>query len=57
LTPSLRGTDGRGPSSGRAGAARALGWKPDTNLTDCVKRTVDWLLGILDPNPVALARA
>jgi len=51
LTPSLRGADGRGPSSGRDGAGRALGWKPDTNFTDGVKRTVDRLRGILDPQP------
>jgi hypothetical protein len=52
LTPSLRGG---GPSSGLPG--RAGRWKPNTDLTDGVKRTVDWLLGILDPHPAALARA
>jgi UDP-glucose 4-epimerase len=38
-------------------AGRALGWKPDTDLTDGIKRTVEWLRGILDPHPAALARA
>jgi UDP-glucose 4-epimerase len=28
-----------------------LGWKPDTELTEGIKRTVDWLRGILDPQP------
>ena len=30
-------------------AGRVLGWKPDTDLTDGIKRTVDWLRGRLDP--------
>jgi UDP-glucose 4-epimerase len=38
-------------------AGRVLGWKPDTDLTDGIKRTVEWLRGILDPHPAALARA
>jgi UDP-glucose 4-epimerase len=38
-------------------AARELGWKPDIDLAEGVERTVDWLLGILDPHPAALARA
>src|SRR5271168_118391 len=33
-------------------ACRELGWKPDTDLTDGIKRTVDWLRGILDPQPI-----
>ena len=36
-------------------AGRVLGWKPDTELTEGIKRTVDWLRGILDPQPAALA--
>ncbi|HME78149.1 MAG TPA: GDP-mannose 4,6-dehydratase [Mycobacterium sp.] len=35
-------------------AGRVLGWKPDTDLTEGIKRTVDWLRGILDPQPAAL---
>jgi UDP-glucose 4-epimerase len=38
-------------------AGRVLGWKPDTDLTDGIKRTVEWLRAILDPHPAALARA
>jgi UDP-glucose 4-epimerase len=33
-------------------ASRVLGWKPDTELTEGVKRTVEWLRGILDPQPI-----
>ena len=36
-------------------AGRVLGWKPDTELTEGIKRTVEWLRGILDPQPLALA--
>ncbi|OBG23074.1 GDP-mannose 4,6-dehydratase [Mycobacterium sp. 852002-51057_SCH5723018] len=32
-------------------ASRMLGWKPDTDLVQGVKRTVDWLRAILDPRP------
>lgn len=39
-----------------AKAGRVLGWKPDTDLTDGIKRTVDWLRPILDLRPAALAR-
>jgi UDP-glucose 4-epimerase len=38
-------------------AGRVLGWKPDTDLTDGIKRTVDWLRATLDLYPAALARA
>jgi UDP-glucose 4-epimerase len=38
-------------------AGRVLGWKPDTDLTEGIKRTVDWLHTLLDPDPAALARA
>jgi UDP-glucose 4-epimerase len=38
-------------------AGRVLGWKPDTDLAEGIKRTVDWLRTILDPHPAALARA
>jgi UDP-glucose 4-epimerase len=38
-------------------AGRVLGWKPDTDLTDGIERTVDWLRGRLDPRPAALAQA
>src|SRR5271155_418246 len=38
-------------------AGRVLGWKPDTDLTEGIKRTVGWLRVILDPRPVALAQA
>jgi UDP-glucose 4-epimerase len=33
-------------------AGRMLGWKPDTDLTDGIKRTVDWLRDIVDPQPI-----
>jgi UDP-glucose 4-epimerase len=33
-------------------AGRVLGWKPDTDLTEGITRTVDWLRGILDPQPI-----
>jgi UDP-glucose 4-epimerase len=36
-------------------AARVLGWKPDIDLTEGIERTVDWLRGVLDPQP-ALAQ-
>ena len=38
-------------------AGRVLGWKPDTDLTEGIKRTVDWLHTLLDPDLAALARA
>lgn len=38
-------------------ACRVLGWNPETDLSQGIKRTVDWLRGILDPRPAALARA
>jgi UDP-glucose 4-epimerase len=38
-------------------AGRVLGWKPDTDLTQGVKRTIEWLRAIPDPSPAALARA
>ncbi|MGO9506918.1 MAG: GDP-mannose 4,6-dehydratase [Mycobacterium sp.] len=37
-------------------AGRVLGWKPDTDLTEGIKRTVDWLRANLDPDPPALAQ-
>ncbi|MGO8768962.1 MAG: NAD-dependent epimerase/dehydratase family protein [Mycobacterium sp.] len=37
-------------------AGRVLGWKPDTDLTEGIKRTVDWLRGRLDPQPAAPAQ-
>src|SRR3984885_2380495 len=37
-------------------ASRVLGWKPDTDLTEGIKRTVDWLRRLLDPHPGALAQ-
>jgi len=37
-------------------AGRVLGWKPDTDLTEGVKRTVDWLRTLLDPRPAAPAQ-
>jgi UDP-glucose 4-epimerase len=37
-------------------AGRLLGWKPDTDLTEGIKRTVDWLRGVLDPQPAAPAQ-
>ena len=36
----------------RRRAGRVLGWKPDIDLTEGTKRTVDWLRGILDPQPI-----
>jgi UDP-glucose 4-epimerase len=36
-------------------AGRVLGWKPDTDLTDGIRQTVDWLRALLDPRPTALA--
>jgi UDP-glucose 4-epimerase len=38
-------------------AGRVLGWKPDTDLTQGIKRTVAWLRTIPDPSPAVLARA
>jgi UDP-glucose 4-epimerase len=38
-------------------ASRVLGWKPDTGLTEGVTRTVDWLRGLPESRPSALARA
>ena len=38
-------------------AGRVLGWKPDTDLGEGIKRTVDWLRTILDPHPAALSPA
>ncbi len=39
-------------------AGRVLGWKPDTDLTEGIKRTVAWQRGLLDPEPeAAFARA
>jgi UDP-glucose 4-epimerase len=38
-------------------AGQMLGWKPDIDLTEGIKRTVDWLRALLDPRPAALARA
>jgi len=38
-------------------AGRVLGWKPDTDLTEGIKRTVVWQRGLLDPQPGAFARA
>jgi UDP-glucose 4-epimerase len=38
-------------------AGRVLGWKPDTDLTEGIKRTVEWLRAILDPHLAALDRA
>ena len=37
-------------------AGRELGWKPDTDLTEGIKRTVDWLRGLLDPRPARVAQ-
>jgi UDP-glucose 4-epimerase len=37
-------------------AGRVLGWKPDTDLTEGIERTVDWLRALLDPQAAALAR-
>jgi UDP-glucose 4-epimerase len=38
-------------------AGRVLGWKPDTDLTEGIKRTVAWLRDRLDPRPTPLAQA
>ena len=38
-------------------ATRVLGWKPDTDLTEGIKGTVDWLRALLDPRPAPLAQA
>jgi UDP-glucose 4-epimerase len=38
-------------------AGRVLGWKPDTNLTEGIERTIDWLRAVLDRHPAALAQA
>ncbi|MDD4866449.1 MAG: GDP-mannose 4,6-dehydratase [Mycobacterium sp.] len=38
-------------------ASRILGWKADTDLSDGIKRTVDWLRAILAPHPAARAEA
>ncbi len=38
-------------------AGRVLGWRPDTDLTEGIKRTVDWLRALRDPHPAALAPA
>jgi UDP-glucose 4-epimerase len=27
------------------------GWKPDIDLAEGIKRTVEWLRGVLDPPP------
>ncbi len=37
-------------------AGRVLGWKPDIDLTEGIKRTVDWLRARLDPHQAALAQ-
>ena len=37
-------------------AGRVLGWRPDTDLTEGIKHTVDWLRALLDPHPAALAQ-
>jgi UDP-glucose 4-epimerase len=39
-----------------ARAGRVLGWKPDIDLTEGIKHTVEWLRAILDPHPAELAR-
>jgi UDP-glucose 4-epimerase len=33
-------------------ARRVLGWKPDTDLSEGIKHTVDWLRDMLDPQPI-----
>ncbi|HTY31689.1 NAD-dependent epimerase/dehydratase family protein [Mycobacterium sp.] len=38
-------------------ASRVLGWKPETDLTEGIVRTVGWLEALLDPRPAALAHA
>jgi UDP-glucose 4-epimerase len=37
-------------------AGRLLGWKPDTDVTEGIKRTVHWLRGLLDPCPAPVAQ-
>ncbi len=37
-------------------AARVLGWKPDTTVTQGIKLTVDWLRTVLDLEPAALSQ-
>jgi len=36
-------------------ARKVLGWKPDTDITEGIKRTVDWMRALLDPRPLAEA--
>jgi UDP-glucose 4-epimerase len=38
-------------------AARVLGWTPDTDLTQGIKLTVDWLRTVVDPEPATLSQA
>ena len=38
-----------------ARAGRELGWKPDTDLADGIKRTVGWLRDLLDSQPATRA--
>jgi UDP-glucose 4-epimerase len=38
-------------------AGRVLGWKPDTDLTDGIKRTIEWLRTHSDPRPAAPAHS
>jgi UDP-glucose 4-epimerase len=38
-------------------AGRVLGWKPDMDLRDGIKRTVDWLRSLVDSRPTAVAAA
>jgi UDP-glucose 4-epimerase len=38
-------------------AGRELGWQPDTDLTDGIKHTVDWLRALVDTEPAARALA
>ena len=38
-------------------AARVLSWTPDTNLTQGIKLTVDWLRTVLDVEPAAISQA
>jgi UDP-glucose 4-epimerase len=38
-------------------AGRVLGWRPDTDLSEGIVRTVEWLRGILEPHPAALVSA
>jgi UDP-glucose 4-epimerase len=37
-------------------AGRVLGWKPDTDLSEGIKRTVHWLRALHDPRPAPLAQ-